>query len=136
MSSLYGRFLLQKDFLIMSLLLNVGERCATANIICFWWDLVSGRLKGITLRNSSYSCNIDNSIVGSRLHLRLASVGILRKRKRTGVGKLGWRGNFSTGFERNISSKLPFFEIATVLLFLFYLKGRANALERYGHRWI
>ena len=54
---------------------------------------------------------------------RLASVGILGKEREPGVGKLGWHGNFVTGFERNIISfKIPcacflnFFEIATVLL--------------------
>ena len=31
---------------------------------------------------------------------RLASVGILGKERETGVGKLGWHGNFDTGFER------------------------------------
>ena len=32
---------------------------------------------------------------------RLASVGILGKERESGVGKLGWHGNFDTGFERN-----------------------------------
>ena len=32
---------------------------------------------------------------------RLASVGILGKEREQGVGKLGWHGNFDTGFERN-----------------------------------
>ena len=51
---------------------------------------------------------------------RIASVGILEKEREPGVGKLGWHGNFDTGFERNISFKIPcavflnFFEIATV----------------------
>ena len=51
---------------------------------------------------------------------RLASIGILRKEREPGVGKLGWHGNFDTGFERNISFKIPcacflnFIEIATV----------------------
>ena len=35
--------------------------------------------------------------------LRLASVGILGKEREPGVGKVGWHGNFDTGFERNIS---------------------------------
>ena len=35
---------------------------------------------------------------------RLASVGILGKEREPRVGKLGWHGNFDTGFERNISS--------------------------------
>ena len=34
---------------------------------------------------------------------RLASVGILGKERESGVGKLGWYGNFDTGFERSIS---------------------------------
>ena len=38
---------------------------------------------------------------------RLASIGILRKEREPGVGKLGWHGNFDTGFERNISFKIP-----------------------------
>ena len=33
---------------------------------------------------------------------RLASVGILGKEREPGVGKLGWHGNFDTGFERNV----------------------------------
>ena len=33
---------------------------------------------------------------------RIASVGILGKEREPGVGKLGWQGNFDTGFERNI----------------------------------
>ena len=52
---------------------------------------------------------------------RLASVGILGKEREPGGGKLGWHGNFDTGFERNIISfKIPcagffnFFEIAIV----------------------
>ena len=51
---------------------------------------------------------------------RLASVGILIKERELVVGKLGWHGYFDTGFERNISFKIPcacflnFFEIATV----------------------
>ena len=32
---------------------------------------------------------------------RLASVGILGKEREPGIGKLGWHGNFDTGFERN-----------------------------------
>ena len=53
---------------------------------------------------------------------RLASIGILGKERETGVGKLGWHGNFDTGFERNISFEIPcvgflnLFEIATILL--------------------
>ena len=31
------------------------------------------------------------------------SVGILGKKREAEVGKLGWHGNFDTGFERNIS---------------------------------
>ena len=50
------------------------------------------------------------------------SVGIKGKEREPGVGKLGWHGNFNTGFEKNtvISFKIPFagflnfFEIATV----------------------
>ena len=49
--------------------------------------------------------------------------GILGKEREPEVGKLGWHGNFDTGFGRNIISfKIPcagflnFFEIATVLL--------------------
>ena len=40
---------------------------------------------------------------------RLASVGILGKERDSGVGKLGWHGNFDTGFERNtvISFNIP-----------------------------
>ena len=38
--------------------------------------------------------------VGS-FQYRLASVGILGKGRERGVGKLGWHGNFDTGFERN-----------------------------------
>ena len=42
---------------------------------------------------------------------RLASVGIVGKEREPGVGKLGWHGNFDTGFERNtvlvISFKIP-----------------------------
>ena len=40
---------------------------------------------------------------------RLAIVGILGKEREPGVGKLGWQGNFDTGFERNtvISFKIP-----------------------------
>ena len=34
---------------------------------------------------------------------RLASVDILGKEREPGVGKLGWHGNFDTGFERNTS---------------------------------
>ena len=53
---------------------------------------------------------------------RLASIDILGKEREPGVGKLGWHGNFDTGFERNtvILFKIPcvgflnFFEIATV----------------------
>ena len=49
----------------------------------------------------------------------IASVGILGKEREPRVGKLGWHGNFDTGFERNISFKIPcagfheIFEIAT-----------------------
>ena len=47
--------------------------------------------------------------------LRLASVGLLGKERELRVGKLGWHGNFDTGFERNtISFKNPmcgFFEL-------------------------
>ena len=32
---------------------------------------------------------------------RLASVSILGKEREPGVSKLGWHGNFDTGFERN-----------------------------------
>ena len=32
----------------------------------------------------------------------LASVGILEKEREPGVGKLGWHGNFDTGFESNV----------------------------------
>ena len=32
---------------------------------------------------------------------KLPSVGILRKEREPGVGKLGWHGNFDTGFGRN-----------------------------------
>ena len=32
---------------------------------------------------------------------RLANVGILGKEREPGVGKLGWHGNFDTGFEKN-----------------------------------
>ena len=32
---------------------------------------------------------------------RLASVGLLGKERGQEVGKLGWHGNFDTGFERN-----------------------------------
>ena len=39
--------------------------------------------------------------------LRLASVGILGKEREPRVGKLGWHGNFNTGFERRISFKIP-----------------------------
>ena len=35
-----------------------------------------------------------------RVLSRLASVGILGKEREPGVGKLGWHGNFDTGFER------------------------------------
>ena len=48
--------------------------------------------------------------VSISLRSRLASVGILRKKKREpGVDKLGWYGNFDTGFEKNsfISFKIP-----------------------------
>ena len=38
---------------------------------------------------------------------RLASVGILGKEWEPGVDKLGWHGNFDTGFERNILFKIP-----------------------------
>ena len=53
------------------------------------------------------------------------SVGILGKEREPVIGKLGWHGNFDTGFERNfvISFKTPcadfffnFFEIATIYL--------------------
>ena len=33
--------------------------------------------------------------------IRLASVGIQGKERAQEVGKLGWHGNFDTGFERN-----------------------------------
>ena len=46
---------------------------------------------------SSYPCLIK----------RLPSVGILGREKEPGVGKLGWHGDFDTGFERNISFKIP-----------------------------
>ena len=57
----------------------------------------------------------------------IVSVGILGKEREPRVGKLGWHGNFDTGFERNtvtdvISFKIPsagfsnFIEIASVLL--------------------
>ena len=34
---------------------------------------------------------------------KLANVSILGKEKETGVGKLGWHGNFDTGFETYLS---------------------------------
>ena len=37
----------------------------------------------------------------------LASVGILREEREPELGKLGWYGNFDTGFKRNISFKIP-----------------------------
>ena len=48
--------------------------------------------------------------------IRLASVGILGKEREPEVGKIGWHGNFDTGFERNtvISFKIScagFFEL-------------------------
>ena len=41
--------------------------------------------------------------------LRLASVGLLEKERELRVGKLGWHGNFDTGFERNTVCR--FFEL-------------------------
>ena len=42
-------------------------------------------------------------MIYSRLSFRLASVGILAKKKREpGVGKIGWHGNFDTGFLKGI----------------------------------
>ena len=34
---------------------------------------------------------------------RIASVGILRKEREPGVSKIGWYGNFDTGFESSKS---------------------------------
>ena len=72
----------------------------------------------------SYLCAINKNTdkVTSRELTRLASVGILGKEREPRVGKLGWYGNFDTGFERTnvISFKIPcagflnFFEIMTV----------------------
>ena len=47
--------------------------------------------------------------LSARTKPRLASVGILGKEREPGVGKLGWHGNFGTGFKRNtvISFKTP-----------------------------
>ena len=39
-----------------------------------------------------------------QLTCRLASIGILGKERKPGVGRLGWHGNFDTGFERSIIS--------------------------------
>ena len=40
---------------------------------------------------------------------RLAIVGILEKEREPGVGRLGWHGNFDTGFEKNTYLfKIPF----------------------------
>ena len=41
--------------------------------------------------------------------IRLATVSILGKERKPGVGKLGWNGNFDTEFERNTVS--DFFEL-------------------------
>ena len=57
-----------------------------------------------------------------RCDSKLANRRILGKEKEPGVGKLGWHGNFDTGFERNIfrlKSRVRvfffnFFERATV----------------------
>ena len=45
---------------------------------------------------------------------RLASVGILGKEREPWVGKLGWYGNFHTGFEKEYLAQNPvcgFFEL-------------------------
>ena len=47
---------------------------------------------------------------------RLASISILGKEREPGVGKLGWQGNFDTGFEISLkilcAGFLHFLEIA------------------------
>ena len=57
-------------------------------------------------------CRVETGIYGKcilfhQLARLAASVGILGKEREPGVGKLGWHGNFDTGFERNISFKIP-----------------------------
>ena len=41
------------------------------------------------------------------MRYRLASVGILGKEREPEVGKLGWHGNFDTGFEQNNFAQNP-----------------------------
>ena len=62
-------------------------------------------VNNVILRDSSITQQ-DNFLLDGSLGLskrdktRLASVGILGKERVPGVGKLGWHGNFGTGFER------------------------------------
>ena len=56
--------------------------------------------------------NIESILQKNHDNVRLASVGILGKEWEPRVGKLGWHGDFETGFERNISFKVcGFFEL-------------------------
>ena len=59
-----------------------------------------------TLHHSGLAARVNLRRVLFRQHdiCRLASVGILGKEREPGVGKLGWHGNFDTGFKKNISS--------------------------------
>ena len=51
-----------------------------------------------------FSCN---SLNAHSSWSRLASVGILRKERESGVEKLDCHGNFDTGFERNYFVQNP-----------------------------
>ena len=53
----------------------------------------------------SWLLNAFENTLSFRVVDRLASVGILGKEREPGVGKLGWYGNFDTGFETLFRSK-------------------------------
>ena len=67
------------------------------------------------------------------------SVGILGEEREPGLGKLGWHGSFDTGFESNISFKIPctgflnLFEIPTDLLFYPYTIVKQSFFLRFDN---
>ena len=69
------------DFLSSSL--------TTPSVGSYWWSKYNVLCQYLELRLMTV------------LHCRLASVGILRKEREPGTGKLGRHGNFDKGFERN-----------------------------------
>ena len=88
---------------------NEANRHVVVHAINFMWFSIACPLYNLcttkcTYHNFSKSYESWEQIrlsVGYKEYYRLASVGILGKKSKPRVGKLGWHGNFDMEFERN-----------------------------------